>query len=608
MTDRPRRLPLVALLSMVLAASACAPAPGETQPSTPAIVLLDSDGRPFARRGDYREAPLDVARLPKHVVNAVLAIEDRRFYRHGGIDLEGVGRAALANARAGKVVQGGSTITQQLAKLTAAGTEQTFERKLHEATVALWLEARFTKDEILSRYLNAVYLGDGVYGLAAASRHYFNKEAGALTLSEAALLAGVINKPSRLAPTKNLEGAHVRGRLVLSAMVDAGFITPGEAAAAKPAALRLGRKIASTGGWYADWIAPDLRKRLEPGYGEVFVSTALDRALQVHAEQVVGRALTGAGARQGASQAALVAMHPDGRVVAMVGGQDRLSGSFNRAVQARRQPGSTFKLFVYIAALREGADPWSMVEDSPVQLGDWTPRNADGLHRGWISLEQAFATSNNVAAVKLSEAVGRGDVIRAARDFGLTGDLAATPSLALGASETSLLELTAAYAAIAAGEYPVLPTAAPERPWSPKTAIDIDRVQRPMLDLLHAAAQQGTGRRAALPLPVFAKTGTSQNNRDAWFIGFAGDLVVGVWVGNDDGSPMKNVSGGGLPADIWKDFMQVALKEQINAAIASRAAEERIMRLSPPALKELLPPRSQRWSDLLLDFLGVDQF
>lgn len=572
----------------------------------PALVLLTSDGEPFARRGAYREEPVSVASLPRHVVLPVLAAEDRRFYRHGGIDLEGVLRAAVANAQAGEVVQGGSTITQQLAKLTAVGDKRTFGRKLREAFVALRLEQALTKDEILARYLSEVYYGDGVYGLNAAARHYFDKEPQDLTLAEAALLAGVINKPSRLAPTRNLAGARARAKVVLGAMVDAGWLTPAEAAAAKPARLRPGRKTLGRGAWFADWVAPSMIAALQPGLGETSARTSLDGDLQAHAERVVARALAGAGARQGATQAALVAMRPDGRVVAMVGGRDYRASQFNRAVQAKRQPGSIFKLFVYLAAAREGAVPWSMVEDAPLEVDGWSPRNADGRHHGWMSLERAFATSNNVAAVKLTEAVGRRDVIRAARDLGLTGDLPARPSLALGAGEATLLELTAAYAGVAAGAYPVIPTAVAEAEGSGGRPMDAYRERGPMLDLLNAAAEGGTGRSAALPIPVFAKTGTTQNNRDAWFVGFAGDLVVGVWVGNDDGAPMKGVGGGGIPADIWRAFMQTAVRDEIAAALAARAAEEAERSRTPPLVFGPPPSRpAPGWVERLRDLIGL---
>ncbi|HEY1144958.1 MAG TPA: transglycosylase domain-containing protein, partial [Allosphingosinicella sp.] len=442
---------LAVLLLLFAWLAITAPLSKSLQPiAAPGLTLLSSDGKPIARRGAIIAAPVDVARLPDYVPNAFIAIEDRRFYDHSGIDPWGIGRAAIRNTLAGGVREGGSTITQQLAKLAFLSADRTATRKLQEVILAFWLEAWLSKDEILSRYLSSAYFGDNVYGLRAASHHYFSREPEELTLGQAAMLAGLMKAPSRLAPTSNLEGARERGRVVVAAMVEAGLVTRAEADALKPVRLKVEpvRDI-PTGTYFADWVFPEARAATENGYGEQTVTTTLDADLQ----RLAIRAIRQAGI--GSAQVALVAMHPDGRVVAMVGGKDYKDSAFNRATQARRQPGSTFKLFVYLAALRAGMTPDSEVLDEPLTIGTWSPRNSDGRYRGPISLRQAFAISSNVAAVRLTEEVGRDAVIRAARDLGVTSPLTTEPSLALGTSGVSLLEMVSAYAAVAKGDYPV---------------------------------------------------------------------------------------------------------------------------------------------------------
>ncbi len=524
------------------------------------LVLLDSEGTPFARRGELKEAPVDVRALPLHVRDAVLSIEDRRFYSHFGIDLRGVARAARHNAAAGKVEQGGSTITQQLAKTSFLGADRTFRRKAQEALIALWLEARLGKDEILSRYLSSIYLGDGVYGLRAAARHYFDTTPEELDLGQAAMLAGMAKAPSTLAPTSNLEGARERAEVVLSAMVDAGTITAAQAREARPARVRGGRADLPVGTYFADWVSPQAKARMDAAYGEVPVQTTLDPRLQSLAERVVADAVRG-GARDGVGQAALVAMRTNGEVVAMVGGRDYADSAFNRATQAQRQPGSTFKLFVYLAALRDGMTPDSIVEDAPLTLGDWTPSNYAGTYAGQIPLRDAFAQSSNVAAVRLADQVGPRAVVRAARDLGIQSELKNDPMIALGVSETNLLELTAAYAALGSPHVPVQPHGLHRQNAGDTEGSDVLTVEEraALLDMLGAAVDRGTARAARLSVPAFGKTGTTQDHRDALFIGLAGDLAVGVWVGNDDNSPMQGVTGGGLPARMWAQFTSSAL-------------------------------------------------
>ncbi|MCY7281106.1 MAG: PBP1A family penicillin-binding protein [Sphingomonas bacterium] len=533
----------------------------------PAILLVSQEGIPIARRGAIKDEPVEIAKLNPLTPAAFVAIEDRRFRRHWGIDPRAIGRAMVTNMSAGGVRQGGSTITQQLAKTSFLSSDRSYKRKAQEVIIAFWLEAWLTKDEILSRYLSSVYFGDGVYGLRAAARHYFDRTPENLSLAQSAMLAGMVQAPSRLAPTRNLAGAQKRSRLVLQEMADTKVITPARARAATSAVpVRQSAKL-PTGTYFADWVAPSAQKAFEADYGEVRVATTLDADLQRLAVRAISNAQLGNGAG-GNAQAAMVAMRPDGRVVAMVGGRSYKASPFNRASQARRQPGSAFKLFVYLAAFRAGYSPDDMIDDSPITVDGWSPANSDGVYRGPITLRQAFARSSNAAAVRLSERVGRANVLRAARELGISSKLPDSPSVALGTAGVSLVELTAAYAAIASGRYPIRAHGLP----SPKEdngignffssrggMLDRNRDQAPMLDLLWSATNEGTGRRAALGVPTFGKTGTTQNNRDALFIGFAGDLVVGVWVGRDDDKSLGKMTGGTAPAQIWRNFMAGAV-------------------------------------------------
>ena len=527
----------------------------------PALLLVSDSGHPIAARGAIKEAPVDVTRLNPLTAAAFVSIEDRRFYHHFGIDPRGMARALVADLRGGGVREGGSTITQQLAKTNFLTGDRTIKRKAQEIIIAFWLEAWLTKKEILSRYLSSVYFGDGVYGLRAAAHHYFRRDPEKLNLSQSAMLAGMVQSPSRLAPTRHLEAAQKRSLMVLRAMVETGAISAARASSVEPARPAIREDRLPAGTYFADWVAPSAAPAFEAQFGEVHVPTTLDDDLQRLAERAVSRAPIGD------AQAALVAMRPDGQVVAMVGGRNYSASPYNRVTQARRQPGSAFKLFVYLAALRSGWTPDSIIEDRPITIGGWTPENSDRVYRGRITLREAFARSSNAASVRLSEEVGRANVIRAARDLGITTPLPDNPSLPLGTAGVSLLELTSAYAAVAGGHYPVLARGLPaeQQPEGLKAlfrsdgSLDRSRDWAPMLDLLFAAANEGTGRRAALAVPTFGKTGTTQENRDALFIGFAGDLVVGVWVGRDDNRSLGKVSGGTVPAEIWHNFMSSAL-------------------------------------------------
>jgi penicillin-binding protein 1A len=546
-----------------------APLSKSLQPiAPPRITLLASDGTPIARNGAIVDKPVDVGTLPPHVVQAFLSIEDRRFYSHFGIDPRGLARAFWSNAFGSGMTQGGSTITQQLAKFTFLTPERSLTRKAREMLIAFWLEGRLTKDEILERYLSNVYFGDNVYGLRAASLHYFYRQPERLTLSQSVMLAGLVQAPSRLAPTKNPERAAKRAQLVLNAMVANNVITRAKADATPVARLDVRvRETLPTGTYFADWAIPQARLLTESGYADVRITTTLDARLQNIARKVVARSAVGN------AQIALVAMRPNGEVVAMVGGRSYKDSAFNRATQAKRQPGSTFKLFVYLAALRSGMTPQSLIADTPINEGAYRPKNSGQNYRGDITLEQAFAQSSNVAAVRLYQKVGGEAVARAATDLGVRSPLTMDQSMALGSSGLTLMELTAAYAGVAGNQWPVEPHAIKreEQGWiewlfyGPRSFSS--RTHGMLLDLLGATVNKGTARAARLSIPAYGKTGTSQDNRDALFVGFAGDLVVGVWIGNDDNTPLRGVNGSGLPARIWRDFMAQSIR---NAAPAAR--------------------------------------
>ncbi len=527
----------------------------------PQITLLASDGTPIARSGAVVDQPVEISKLPDHVIEAFLAIEDRRFYSHWGVDPRGLARAALSNATGGPT-QGGSTITQQLAKFTFLTPERSLTRKAREMLIAFWLEGWLTKDEILQRYLSNAYFGDNQYGLRAASLHYFYRQPENLKPEQAAMLAGLLKAPSRLAPTRNYDLAQQRMSVVVGAMVDAGYLTQQEAdALGNPKLDVRNRNTLPTGTYFADWALPTARQDSERSYTKQTLTTTLDSRLQSVASQVVARAPLGN------AQVALVAMRPSGEVVAMIGGKDYARSPFNRATQAKRQPGSTFKLFTYLAAIDAGMSPTDTITNTPIETGSYRPRNANDRYSQSITLEDAFATSSNVATVRLFNQLGSDAVIQTARDLGITSDLpVGDPSLALGTSTLSLIELTSAYAGIAANSFPVKPHAFLEEEegglfdWVTQSDDALPQLKHQRIErLLRAAINDGTGKAATLAGANFGKTGTTQDYRDALFIGYAGNLVVGVWIGNDDNSPLDGVTGGGLPARIWRDFMRSAL-------------------------------------------------
>ncbi|MGI9417140.1 MAG: transglycosylase domain-containing protein [Geminicoccaceae bacterium] len=531
------------------------------------ITLLDDQGLVMARLGDGQGDHVGLADMSPWLPAAAVAIEDHRFYQHYGIDPIGVARAAVRNLMAFGVVEGGSTITQQLAKLAFVGPERSLGRKIKEAVYALTLEWRLSKDQILEAYLNKVYLGGGAYGVDAAAWRYFGKPAGELGLAEAALLAGLIKAPSRFAPTRDLQRAQARAEVVLERMVQQGVIgrDKADAAIGAPAKLAPEDRFAAGNGHFNDWVAAESRLYKSSIQPRLTVQTTFDRSLQRHAEAAADMVFAEHAHRVGASQLALIAMTPDGRVKAMLGGRRYADSQFNRAVHARRQPGSAFKLFLYLAALEEAILPDNRISARPIEVDGWRPRNADDAYPKLVSIGRAFSHSVNTAAVRLAEHIGREKIVQKARQLGITSALHGHPSLALGSAEVTLLELTAAYATVANGGYMVWPEginsiAGADHAGLYRRSVIDERVLSPeavagMTAMLRDTLIEGTGWRARLPGFVAGKTGTSSDYRDAWFVGFTRDLVVGVWVGNDDGEPMQQVSGGGLPAMIFHEFI-----------------------------------------------------
>jgi penicillin-binding protein 1A len=539
----------------------------------PNIAILSADGTLIANRGETGGRTVSIRELPPALPRAFVAIEDRRFYSHYGIDPIGITRAMVRNLSSRGVAQGGSTLTQQLAKNLFLTQDRTFSRKIQEAILAVWLERTYSKDQILELYLNRVYFGSGAYGVEAAAQRYFGKSARAVNVAEAAMLAGLVQAPSRLAPNRNPAAAERRAQMVIAAMVEQGVITEGSAKAALVApAEAVERDGPNTISYSADYVIDVLDDFIGAVEGDVTVLTSIDPRIQLAAETALTEALTREGVKQGVSQGAMVAMAPDGAVRALVGGRSYARSQFNRATAARRQPGSSFKPFVYLAAVDAGLTPDTIRDDSPVTVRGWSPENYSRDFRGPVTLQTALSLSLNTVAVKLGQEVSPRSVVRVAQRLGIASPLQANASLALGTSEVTPLEMTAAYAAFANGGQGVTPYIIREvkaangkvlykREGSGIGTV-IDGARLPMMNsMMRETLLTGTGRKAEIPgWEAGGKTGTTQDFRDAWFVGYTSRLVASVWLGNDDNSPMKRVSGGGLPSEIWGRFMRSALQ------------------------------------------------
>ena len=537
----------------------------------PSIQIVDMQGRALARRGDLAGEPLPLKEMPGYVPKAFVAIEDRRFYEHYGIDPFGIGRAFVANVLHRAVAQGGSTISQQLAKNLFLTQERTITRKLQEAMLALWLERKFSKTQILEMYLNRVYFGSGAYGIEQASQRYFGKSARQITLAEAALLAGLVKSPSRLAPTRNFDGAEKRAKVVLKAMAELKFITltTERTALARPPRI-LAQASTGSVNYVADWVMDALNDALGHVDEDIVVQTTIDANLQASAEKSLNDELAQKGDKNGVAQGALVAMTPDGAVRALVGGRNYADSQFNRAVAAKRQPGSAFKPFVYLTAVEHGLTPDTVREDKPISVKGWQPENYNHEYFGPVTLTRALALSLNTVSVRLTLELTPMAVVRTAYRLGIASRLEPNASIALGTSEVSMLELVGAYAPFANGGYALIPrvidkiTAANGKVLYARNIQQLGRIidaryVAMMNSMMAETLTIGTAHKAALPgWPAAGKTGTSQDFRDAWFIGYTAHLVTGVWLGNDDGTPTKHVTGGSLPVEIWSRFMRSA--------------------------------------------------
>lgn len=543
-------------------------------PERPAnIRIIAADGQLISNRGKMGGEAVAYHELPYYVPAAVIAIEDRRFMSHYGVDPVGIIGAALDNLTEGRLWRGGSTLTQQLAKNLFLTPDQTLGRKVQEALISIWLEQNYTKEQILELYLNRVYFGSGAYGIEAASQRYFGKSARNLSLGEAAIMAGLLKAPSRLAPDRHPKESAERARVVLNSMAAEGYISVEEArAAAIDPTKRIRTRIAGAEYYVADWVESLMEAYIGSVDQDVVVTTTIDWDLQKHAEFLVKEMVEQNGEARKFSQGALVSMNTDGAVQAIVGGVDYGDSQYNRAVTARRQPGSAFKPFVYLAALESGFTPESVVDDAPFNYQGWQPENYNNQYAGRVRLRDALANSLNTVAARLAVEVGPQKIVETAMRMGISSSLTPVPSIALGSQEVSLLELVAAYTPFANGGTGVIAhvitrieTADGQVlyeniPSGPGQVVGINEVGM-MNNMLSSAIQVGTGKRASLPgWPIAGKTGTTQNNRDAVFVGYSARVVTGVWLGNDDGSPMQGVGGGSFPVDLWSSYMQRAHK------------------------------------------------
>ncbi|AQT41758.1 penicillin-binding protein 1A [Bartonella apihabitans] len=538
----------------------------------PNVRIIDRNGFLIANRGTTGGEALSLKEMSPWISKAVVAIEDRRFYDHYGVDPIGIARAMVTNIIHSRSKQGGSTLTQQLAKNLFLSPDRTLERKVQEALLALWLEHKYTKDQILEIYLNRVYLGSGAYGVEAASRRYFGKSAKDIDLMEAATLAGLLKAPSRLSPARDPKAANDRAKLVLAAMKEEGMVNDAEVAMAEAEPMARAQSYwTGSENYVADQVVQQLPFLIGETDKDIVVETTLDMTLERAAEEAIRTQISENGEKRDVSQGALVSIDKSGAIRAMVGGVDYAQSQFNRATDAKRQPGSTFKPFVYLAALEAGRTPNTIRNDAPVRIGNWTPKNYGGKYMGEVTLTTALSHSLNSVAAQLIMEVGTDKVIEVAHRLGIHSALSDNASIALGTSEVSLLELTGAFVPFANGGYkPQLRLISKVEDTNGKTIYDFGEitanrvVQSDIVGMMNAMLEQtvenGTARKAAIDRPSAGKTGTSQDFRDAWFIGYTTDYVTGIWFGNDDGHPMKTISGGSLPVRAWKSYMTVAEK------------------------------------------------
>lgn len=539
------------------------------QPST---VIMAQNGNDIAKFGNVYAKIITPDNLPQNLTHAVIATEDKRFYDHFGFDVWGFGRAMLTNLFKKRYAQGASTITQQVAKNIFLTPNKTVRRKVQELLLSLWLEQKLSKNQIMALYLNRVYFGSGLYGADAAANWYFNKSVYDLNTREAAVLAGLLKAPTRYNPILHRQSALNRADVVLQKMYEAGYLSQKQYQTARQLPISDGQKYRVAGGQhFARYAYDEVNDFIGERTEDVVVSTTLDQQLQETAEKIL-RAKIAAAKDQNVSEGAVVILDKSGAVKAMVGGVDYNRSQFNRAVQAKRQPGSAFKPFVYLTALQYGFTPESTVSDAPISIGKWHPENYTKRYYGNVSLTYALAHSLNAATVALSRELYLKDIAANAQKMGITTKLNLAPSMVLGTNGVRLLDMAAAYAVLANGGKKVWPYTINEistrngkqlyvRQADRPTSILQPDVVRGMTQMLEAVINQGTGRKARLPIFAAGKTGTTQNYRDAWFIGWTNKYITAVWVGNDNEKPMLKVGGGGLPAEIWHDIMLTTLKD-----------------------------------------------
>jgi penicillin-binding protein 1A len=579
----------------------------------PNIAILGDDGALLANRGDTGGPALSIRDFPPYLPKAFVAIEDRRFYQHWGVDVLGVTRAFVRNVTgSGASMQGGSTITQQLAKNLFLTQERTLSRKVQELILAIWLEQRYSKDQILELYMNRVYFGAGAYGVEAAAQRYFGRSARQVSLAESAVLAGLMVAPSRLAPNRNPRGAAERASLVIAAMARDGFITESMAkiALSNPAASARASGAGSVN-YVADFVMDALDETIGAIDEDIVVRTTINPRFQALAERALAEELDKQGAKLGVSQGAFVALAPSGEILALVGGRNYSESQFNRATAARRQPGSAFKPFVYLAALERGLTPQDIREDGPVNVRGWRPENSTREFQGPVTLTQALAQSLNTVAVRLTLEAGPKTVAATAHRLGVQSEIQVNASIALGTSEVTPLELVTAYAPFANGGIRVQPhvilriETARGKPLYVRRGRSFGQVVDPVhVGMMNAMLQEtlvtGTGRRAELRgWQAAGKTGTSQDYKDGWFVGYTSQMIAGVWLGNDDASATRRLSGGTLPAEIWARFMREALRGAPSSPLpgesrqpeAARARQEPAY-VAKPALTGVSAPAS----------------